>query len=153
MLTLSANGRKVGGERVARTVLGLYSAFEGQDIDMDNGTPVDDGYTPPFQFPGKRPGLLLSWRDTMRTRTTLTAAALLAVGVVIGWKPCRRQAHPGRSQGHRAGGLLFGLPPVYIAMEADAQTNVAEPSEDVLRSTSSTNTANSPTPRTTRSSG
>ena len=128
MLTLSANGRKVGEGRVARTVLGLYSAFEGQDIDIDNGTPVDDGYTPPFQFPGKRPGLLLSWRDTMRTRTTLTAAALLAVGVLIGWKVhADDKLTPAEAKAIAQEGYLFGLPPVYIALEADVLTNVAKP--------------------------
>jgi hypothetical protein len=51
-MTLSANGRKIGAGRVARIVPGQYSAFEGQDIGSDAGSPVDDSYAPPFAFTG-----------------------------------------------------------------------------------------------------
>ena len=56
-LTLSVDGKEVGRGRVERTVPQLYSAFEGQDIGMDNGSPVDESYTPPFKFPGKIDGV------------------------------------------------------------------------------------------------
>ena len=52
-LTLYANDRKIGEGRVERTTPGSYSAFEGQDIGMDSGSPVDDSYSPPFPFAGK----------------------------------------------------------------------------------------------------
>jgi len=53
LMALSANGRRIGEGRIERTVPGQYSAFEGQDIGMDTGTPIDEGYTPPFAFGGK----------------------------------------------------------------------------------------------------
>lgn len=53
VITLSANGKKIGEGKIPRTVPGQYSAFEGQDIGMDTGTPIDDSYKPPFAFTGK----------------------------------------------------------------------------------------------------
>jgi hypothetical protein len=53
VITLSVNGKKIGEGRVDRTVPGQYSAFEGQDIGKDTGTPIDEGYTPPFSFGGE----------------------------------------------------------------------------------------------------
>jgi arylsulfatase len=52
MLSLYADGLQVAQGRIERTVPGAYSAFEGQDIGMDYGSPVDDSYTPPFHFNG-----------------------------------------------------------------------------------------------------
>jgi arylsulfatase A-like enzyme len=52
-LLLSVNGKPVGEGRVERTVPQLYSAFEGQDIGMDNGSPIDESYAPPFKFQGR----------------------------------------------------------------------------------------------------
>jgi hypothetical protein len=52
IVTLSANGRKIGEGRITRTVPGQYSAFEGQDIGRDSGMPIDDSYVPPFAFTG-----------------------------------------------------------------------------------------------------
>lgn len=51
-LTLSVDGKAVGSGRVERTVPQLYSPFEGQDIGMDNGSPIDESYSPPFKYPG-----------------------------------------------------------------------------------------------------
>ena len=47
-----ANHKKIGEGRVVRTTPGSYSAFDGQDIGMDSGSPVDDSYAPPFAFTG-----------------------------------------------------------------------------------------------------
>jgi hypothetical protein len=52
VIALTANGKKIGEGRVPRTVPGQYSAFEGQDIGMDTGSPIDDSYKPPFAFTG-----------------------------------------------------------------------------------------------------
>lgn len=52
-IKLSANDKPLGEGRVDRSVQGQYSAFEGQDIGMDTGSPVDDSYVPPFKFKGK----------------------------------------------------------------------------------------------------
>lgn len=51
-LQLIENGKVVGEGRLPRTVPGQYAAFEGQDIGMDTGSPVDSGYQPPFAFTG-----------------------------------------------------------------------------------------------------
>lgn len=51
-LQLTAKGKVVGEGRLPRTVSGQYAAFEGQDIGMDTGSPVDPSYQPPFAFTG-----------------------------------------------------------------------------------------------------
>lgn len=51
-ITLLANGKKVGEGRVEKTAGFKYSLYEGQDIGEDSGSPVDDAYTPPFNFSG-----------------------------------------------------------------------------------------------------
>jgi hypothetical protein len=53
VIMLSTNGKKIGEGKIPRTVPGQYSAFEGQDIGMDSGSPIDDSYKPPFSFTGK----------------------------------------------------------------------------------------------------
>lgn len=52
LIKLFASGKAIGEGRVNRTVPGQYSAFEGQDIGMDTGSPIDDSYSPPFAFSG-----------------------------------------------------------------------------------------------------
>ena len=53
MITLLANGKKIGEGRVERTTGLKYSLYEGQDIGQDSGSPVDFTYTPPFRFTGQ----------------------------------------------------------------------------------------------------
>jgi arylsulfatase A-like enzyme len=53
MITLLANGKKLGEARVEKTAGFKYSLYEGQDIGEDSGSPVDFDYTPPFKFTGK----------------------------------------------------------------------------------------------------
>ena len=53
MITLLANGKKIGEARVDKTAGYKYSLYEGQDIGEDSGSPVDFDYTPPFKFTGK----------------------------------------------------------------------------------------------------
>ena len=63
----------------------------------------------------------------MRTRTTLTVA-LLAASAVIGWKAhAEGKLMPAEAKAIAQEGYVFGLPLVYIATQADAQTNVAKP--------------------------
>ena len=89
----------------------------------------------------------------MRTRTTLAAVALVATGM-IGWDAhADTKLTPAEAKAIAQEGYLFGLPPVYIALEAGVLTNVVKPGLDAHRSISSITTESSPTPRTTRSSG
>jgi arylsulfatase A-like enzyme len=53
MITLLANGKKIGEARVDKTAGYKYSLYEGQDIGEDSGSPVDFDYKPPFKFNGK----------------------------------------------------------------------------------------------------
>jgi arylsulfatase A-like enzyme len=53
IMTLLANGRKIGEGRVEKTTPFKYALAEGQDIGEDTGTPVDFSYKPPFKFTGK----------------------------------------------------------------------------------------------------
>ena len=86
-------------------------------------------------------------------------AAILTVSAFAQEKPAglsatvRRTLTKEEAKAIAQEGFIFGLPLVYIATQADAQTNVPNPKAGARRSTSSTTTASSPTPRTTRSSG
>jgi arylsulfatase len=51
-VTMTANGKKVAGGRLERTVPVQFSIGEGLDIGMDGGSPVDFTYTLPFKFTG-----------------------------------------------------------------------------------------------------
>ena len=50
--SLSANGKKVAGGRVERTIPIQFSLGEGLDIGMDVGSPIDFTYTLPFTYTG-----------------------------------------------------------------------------------------------------
>jgi arylsulfatase A-like enzyme len=52
-ITMSANGKKIAGGRLARTIPIQFSLGEGVDIGMDIGSPVDFTYKLPFAFTGK----------------------------------------------------------------------------------------------------
>ena len=51
--TLLVNGRTVASGRIERTQCCAFSADEGADVGADEGTPVTDAYTSPFNFTGK----------------------------------------------------------------------------------------------------
>ena len=53
IITLFANGRKIGAGRVEKTTPFKYALAEGQDIGEDTGSPIDFSYTPPFKFTGR----------------------------------------------------------------------------------------------------
>jgi arylsulfatase A-like enzyme len=53
ILTLFANGKKIGEGRIEKTTPFKYSLYEGQDIGEDTGSPVDFSYSPPFKFTGR----------------------------------------------------------------------------------------------------
>jgi hypothetical protein len=50
IITLSANGKKIGEGRVEMTTPFKYALAEGQDIGEDSGSPIDSRQTPPFNF-------------------------------------------------------------------------------------------------------
>ena len=52
-ITLKADGRKAAGGRLERTIPIQFAIFEGLDIGMDSGSPVDFTYPLPFKFTGK----------------------------------------------------------------------------------------------------
>jgi hypothetical protein len=52
-ITMSANGRKIAGGRLERTIPIQFSLGEGLDIGMDVGSAVDFTYVLPFVFTGK----------------------------------------------------------------------------------------------------
>lgn len=52
VVTLTANGRKVGEGKVPRTVPNKFSLGEGLDIGTDLGSGIDFTYRPPFSFTG-----------------------------------------------------------------------------------------------------
>lgn len=52
-LTLKAGGKKVAGGRIEHTVPIQFAIFEGLDIGLDTGSPVDWTYPLPFKFTGR----------------------------------------------------------------------------------------------------
>src|SRR5262249_22495367 len=52
VVTLTANGKKVGEGKVPKTIPATISIQEGLDIGMDVGSPVEFTYSPPFRFTG-----------------------------------------------------------------------------------------------------
>lgn len=52
-ITMTANGKKIAGGRLDRTIPIQFSLGEGLDIGRDVGSPVDFTYALPFEFAGK----------------------------------------------------------------------------------------------------
>jgi hypothetical protein len=50
---LYAGDKRIGEGRVERTVPVVFSSFDGVDVGLDRGSPVDFTYKPPFKFSGK----------------------------------------------------------------------------------------------------
>lgn len=50
---LYAGNKKIGEGRLDRTVPVAFSSFDGLDVGIDRGAPVDFTYKPPFRFTGK----------------------------------------------------------------------------------------------------
>ncbi len=51
--TILVNGKSVATGRIERTQCCFYSADEGADVGVDEGTPVTEAYKVPFKFTGK----------------------------------------------------------------------------------------------------
>ena len=87
----------------------------------------------------------------MQSRTGLIVAILVAT--LLGCaeeKPAEEKLTPADAKAIANDGYIFGLPLVYIAVQADTQTNSPSPRVDGHRSTSSTIIASFPAPGTTR---
>ncbi|MEJ1240528.1 arylsulfatase [Chryseolinea sp. T2] len=52
-VSITDNGKKIGGGRLEKTIPAQMSLGEGLDIGMDIGSPVDFTYKLPFAYPGK----------------------------------------------------------------------------------------------------
>jgi arylsulfatase A-like enzyme len=65
-ITISANGRKVGGGRLERTIPIQFSLGEGLDIGMDVGSAVDFTYKLPFAFTGKIESVTVELKPSSR---------------------------------------------------------------------------------------
>jgi arylsulfatase len=52
-ITMTANGKKIAGGRLERSIPIQFSLGEGLDIGMDVGSPIDFTYQLPFAFTGK----------------------------------------------------------------------------------------------------
>ncbi|GLS32165.1 arylsulfatase [Mesorhizobium albiziae] len=52
-VSLFAGEKKIGEGRIERTVPVAFSSFDGLDVGLDRGAPVDFTYKPPFTFTGK----------------------------------------------------------------------------------------------------
>jgi arylsulfatase len=52
-ITMTANGKKIAGGRMERSIPVQFSLGEGLDIGMDTGSPIDFTYKLPFAFTGK----------------------------------------------------------------------------------------------------
>ncbi|HTS43031.1 MAG TPA: arylsulfatase [Puia sp.] len=51
-VTMMANGKKVGGGEIPKTIPNQISIGEGMDVGMDVGSPIDFSYKMPFKFTG-----------------------------------------------------------------------------------------------------
>jgi hypothetical protein len=63
-ITMSANGRKIAGGRLERTIPIQFSLGEGLDIGIDVGSAVDFTYALPFVFTGKTEKVTVDLKPT-----------------------------------------------------------------------------------------
>jgi arylsulfatase len=84
--TLFVNGKQVAAGRIERTQCCVYSADEGADVGIDEGTPVTEAYRTPFKFTGKIATVTIELKDVKaaendeaeRVRTAAGARKALA---------------------------------------------------------------------------
>ena len=63
MGTLFVNDKEVASGRIDKTQCCAFSADEGADVGMDEGTPVDEAYKVPFKFNGKIAKVTIDLKD------------------------------------------------------------------------------------------
>ena len=61
--TISVNGKQVAAGRIERTQCCVFSADEGADVGIDEGTPVTEAYKVPFKFTGKVSKVTVELKD------------------------------------------------------------------------------------------
>ena len=61
--TLFVNGKQVATGRIERTQCCVFSADEGADVGIDEGTPVTEAYRTPFKFTGKIMSVTIELKD------------------------------------------------------------------------------------------
>ena len=61
--TLFVNGKQVATGRIERTQCCVFSADEGADVGIDEGTPVTEAYKVPFKFTGKIARVTVEMKD------------------------------------------------------------------------------------------
>src|SRR6266566_828022 len=61
--TLFVNGKRVATGRIDRTQCCVFSADEGADVGVDEGTPVIEAYKVPFKFTGKIASVTIELKD------------------------------------------------------------------------------------------
>ena len=84
--TLFVNGKQVATGRIERTQCCVFSADEGADVGIDEGTPVTEAYKVPFKFTGKIAKVTVELKDvkaadrneTEQARTTSVLKKALA---------------------------------------------------------------------------
>jgi arylsulfatase len=84
--TLFVNGKQMATGRIERTQCCVFSADEGADVGIDEGTPVTEAYKVPFKFTGKIAKVTVELKDvkaadrneTEQARTTSVLKKALA---------------------------------------------------------------------------
>lgn len=64
--TILVNGKSVAAGRIERTQCCFYSADEGADVGVDEGTPVTEAYKVPFKFTGKIGKVTIELKETKK---------------------------------------------------------------------------------------
>ncbi|WP_244486261.1 hypothetical protein [Bradyrhizobium viridifuturi] len=64
--TLFVNDQNVAVGRIDKTQCCGFSADEGTDVGMDEGTPVTEAYKVPFKFSGKIAAVTIELKETKR---------------------------------------------------------------------------------------
>jgi len=67
--TISVNGQKAASGRIDNTQANVFSADEGADVGLDEGTAVTAAYTVPFKFTGKIGKVTIELKDTKAATT------------------------------------------------------------------------------------
>jgi hypothetical protein len=65
--TLFVNGKNVATGRIEHTQCCGFSADEGADVGVDEGTPVTEAYKVPFKFTGKIDQVTIELKETKKT--------------------------------------------------------------------------------------
>jgi arylsulfatase A-like enzyme len=73
--TILVNGQKVASGRIDNTQANVFSADEGADVGLDEGTAVTKAYTIPFKFTGKIGKVTIELKETKDATANVTDEA------------------------------------------------------------------------------